>query len=94
MPLLSTEPVGHCATHWPTLQMPDTQAVGVKQGPPLTTRQAPLTLVCPAGHEHEFVVAFHTDPVGVEHEHVVLPYAPLLEPAPQATQPAWPVDEK
>jgi len=88
LPPLLTEPVGHCATHWPTLQMPETHCEEETQGPPLLKRHTPLTLVCPAGHEHELVVAFHTDPVGVEHEHVVLPYAPLVEPAPQATQPA------
>ena len=40
------------------------------------------------------VAASQTDPVGVEHEHDVLPKAELVEPVPQATQPAWPVDEK
>ena len=73
VPPSSTEPVGHCATHWPTSQMPDAHCVKMAQGPPLTTRQAPLTLVFPAGQAHELVAAFQTDPVGVEHKHDVLP---------------------
>lgn len=72
-PTLSTEPVGHCATHCPVLQMFDAHCAAKEQGPPSTTRQAPLTLVFPAGQAHEFVVAFQTAPVGVEHEHDLLP---------------------
>ena len=39
----------------------------------MSKRQTPATLVIPAGQAHELVVAFQTDPVGVEHEHEVLP---------------------
>ena len=38
--------------------------------------------------------ALQTAPVGVEHAHAVEPNAALVEPVPQPTQPAWPVDEK
>lgn len=67
------EPVGHCATHTPALQIWEAHCEKAEQDPPLETRQTPATLVFPAGHAHELVVAFQTDPVGVEHEHVVAP---------------------
>jgi hypothetical protein len=40
------------------------------------------------------VAASQTDPVGVEHEHDVLPKAELVEPVPHLTQPGCPVEEK
>ena len=39
----------------------------------MSTRQVPATLVFPEGQAHELVIAFQTEPAGVEHEHFVLP---------------------